>query len=55
MVLLSPSITIFGMCRHVDRSARVHVRNGFVPIGYACQHLVAFGVELVLSLHHPNQ
>ena len=43
--LWSPSITIFGICHPVDRFARVHVRNGFVPIEDACQHLVAFDVD----------
>ena len=35
--LLSPSITIFGICRQNDYSARVHVRGGSVPIWSACQ------------------
>ena len=38
--LLSPSFTIFGTYRQNDCSARVHVRNGSVPIECACQHFV---------------
>ena len=51
--LLSPSITLFGNCQN-DRSTRIHVHNGSVPIEYACQQFVAFNVELVLSFHLPN-
>ena len=53
--MLSPSITIFGICCQNNHSTRVHVRNGSVPIEHACQHLVAFDVGLFLSLHHPNR